>query len=113
MNKIFISHNPFTVYTKFRINGTELAEGCQLTNYRESRLQLWIEKLFDDLRIIFNGEEKYEITFQGVESDYLDLQEAARKAHNVQVTVEWQEVASAEHRLEQMRMLWEEVAQHP
>lgn len=113
MNHIFISHNPFTVYTEFKINGKEPAEGCKLSSYRESRLQLWIENLFDELRLLFNGDENYEITFQGVESDYLDLQEAAHKAHNAQVTFQWQEVASAEHRLEQMRRLWEEVAHHP
>ena len=113
MNHIFISHNPFTVYTEFKINDKEPAKGCTLLRHQESRLQLWIEKLFDELRELFNGDENYEITFRGVETDYLDLQEAARKARNAQVTFQWEEVASAEHRLEEMRMIWEEVAQHP
>ena len=86
MNHIFISHNPFTVYTEFKINDKEPAKGCTLLRHQESRLQLWIEKLFDELRELFNDDENYEITFRGVETDYLDLQEAARKARNAQVT---------------------------
>jgi GTPase Era involved in 16S rRNA processing/uncharacterized protein (UPF0335 family) len=115
MHSIHITHNPFTVHTEFLIDGTEPAEGCKLISYRESRLQQWVEKLFDELRVLFNGDEHYEITFRGVESDFLDLQEAAIKAQatGTEVQLRWEKVPPAEHRLEQIRALWDEVVQHP
>lgn len=115
MNKIHIAHNPFTVHTEFLINDMQPAEGCKLISYRESRLQQWVENLFVELRVLFNGEQHYDITFRGVESDFLDLEEAALKAQatGAKVQLHWEKVAPAEHRLEQIRTLWEEVAQHP
>ena len=115
MNRIYIAHNPFTVHTEFLINGMQPAEGCKLVSYRESRLQQWVEKLFDELRVLFNGDEHYDITFKGVESDFLDLQEVALKAQaaGAEVRLHWEEVPPAEHRLEQIRALWDKVAQHP
>jgi hypothetical protein len=115
MNKIHIAHNPFTVHTEFLINDMQPAEGCKLISYRESRLQQWVENLFVELRALFNGEEDYDITFRGVESDFLDLEEAALKAQaaGAKVQLHWEKVAPAEHRLEQIRTLWDEVAQHP
>lgn len=115
MNSIYIAHNPFTVHTEFLVNGMQPAEGCKLTSYRESRLQQWIEKLFDELRTLFNGDEHYDITFKGVESDFLDLEEVALKAKEAgaEVRLHSEIVPPAEHRLEQIRKLWHEVAQHP
>lgn len=115
MNSIYITHNPFTVYTDFLINDMQPAEGCKLISYRETRLQQWVEKLFDELKVLFNGDEHYDITFKGVESDFLDLEEAALKAQNssAEILLHWEEVPPAEHRLEQIRTLWNEVAQHP
>lgn len=115
MNRIHIAHNPFTVYTEFLINGMQPAEGCKLVSYRESRLQQWVEKLFDELQVLFNGDEHYDITFKGVESDFLDLEEVALKAQatGAEVRLHWEEVPPAEHRLEQIRALWDKVAQHP
>ena len=49
MNTIEIIHNPFIVETQFLISGQPPAEGCKLSSYKESRLQVWIEKLFDEL----------------------------------------------------------------
>lgn len=115
MHSIHITHNPFTVQTEFLIDGMQPAKSCKLISYCESRLQQWVEKLFDELRVLFNGDEHYEITFRGVESDFLDLQEAALKAQatGTEVRLNWEEVPPAEHRLEQIRALWDEVVQHP
>ncbi len=115
MNSIHIAHNPFTVHTEFLINDMQPAEGCKLISYRESRLQQWVEKLFDELRVLFNGEENYDITFRGVESDFLDLEEAALKAQaaGAKVQLHWEAVPPAEHRLAQISALWEEVTKHP
>jgi len=115
MNKIEIIHNPFTVDTQFYINGQAPAQGCKLSSYKESRLQLWVEKLFDELRLLFNGDERYHISFTGVESDYLDITEAAQAAcsRGAQIHVDWKEVDSSEARLERIRALRNEAMEHP
>lgn len=115
MHHIEITHNPFTVETQFVINGEPPAEGCKLTSYRESRLQVWIEKLFDELDRLFNGDSNFHVTFTGVESDFLDVQAAATVAvaNGMQVSAEWIETAPTETRLERMRLLMDEARAHP
>ena len=80
MNTIEIIHNPFIVETQFLINGHPPADGCKLSSYKESRLQVWIENFFDELSQLFNGDNNFEVTFRGVESDYLDEVDAAKVA---------------------------------
>lgn len=115
MNIIEITHNPFIVDTTFVINGQAPADGCKLSSYKESRLQVWVEKLFDELSHLFNGDDHYRIVFKGVESDYLDIAEAAQIARNeeMQIELEWIETAPTEERLEQIRALMTEAREHP
>ena len=115
MNTLYIAHNPFTVDTEILVNNIPPADNCKLKNYSERRLQQWVEKLFDDLKVIFNDDQHYHITFKGVESDYLDVAAAAQQARNAGAVVElvWEEVPPAEHRLELIRKLWDDVVAHP
>lgn len=115
MNAIEIKHNPFTVDTAFLINGQAPADGCKLSSYKESRLQVWVEKLFDELNNLFNGDNNYHITFKGVESDYLDIVEAAEVAiaKGMQVELTWIETVPTETRLKQIRELMQEAQEHP
>ena len=76
-----IKHNPFLVETEITINGQEPAENSTLGQYRNQRLQLWIDNLFDDLCNIFNGETQYEVTFHGVPSDCNDMELAVADAN--------------------------------
>lgn len=114
MNTIQITHNPFIVETSFLFNGLPPAEGCKLSSYRESRLQVWVEKLFDELNILFNGDNHFRIVFKGIESDFLDIQEAAQAAmaEGMQVELEWIEAVPAEQRLERIRELVDEAHQN-
>lgn len=115
MHHIEIKHNPFIVETQFTINGYPPAEGCKLTSYRQSRLQAWIERLFGDLNALFNGDSNFQVTFTGVESDYIDVQEAAEVAiaRGMQVAVEWVSTKPTESRLAQMRKLTKEALKNP
>ncbi|QHF43728.1 50S ribosome-binding GTPase [Pseudomonas sp. S35] len=115
MNTIEIIHNPFIVETQFLISGQPPAEGCKLSSYKESRLQVWIEKLFDELSQLFNGDNRFDVTFTGVESDYLDVAEAAKVAtgSGMQVALRWIESVPTETRLEKIRDLMNEARQHP
>jgi len=115
MNHIHITHNPFIVDTTFLINDQAPADGCKLSSYKESRLQLWVEKLFDELNDLFNGDNQFRVVFTGVESDFLDIQEAAQVAiaKGMQVELEWVQTQPTEQRLEQIRALMSEAREHP
>lgn len=115
MNCIDITHNPFIVETTFLINGEVPAEGCKLSSYRESRLQTWIERLFDELSQLFNGDDRFKVSFKGVESDYLDVAEAAQAARSrgMQVELDWVRTEHTEVRLEKIRELVDEALSHP
>lgn len=115
MNHIEITHNPFTVETLFTINGETPADGCKLSSYKESRLQIWVEKLFDELSHLFNGDNRFHITFKGVESDFLDIQEAAEAAERsgMHVSLEWVEAKPTEERLEKIRELMDKARNNP
>lgn len=115
MNIIQITHNPFIVETTFLFNDLPPAEGCKLSSYRESRLQVWVEKLFDELSILFNGDNHFRIVFKGIESDYLDIKEAADTAiaMGMQIELEWIKAVPAEQRLERIRELVEEAQLTP
>ena len=115
MNSVEISHNPFTVDTSFLINGQEPDVGCELWRYKHSRLQTWIEELFDELSNLHNGDSVFQVTFKGVESDYLDVFEAARVANEagMRVDVIWLETLPTEDRLKQIKTLIDEAKEHP
>lgn len=115
MNTIEITHNPFIVETQFLIAGQPPAEGCKLSSYKESRLQVWVEKLFDELSQLFNGDNNFEVIFRGVESDYLDIVDAAKTAtgKGMQISLQFIEAAPAEERLTRIRALMEEAKLHP
>lgn len=108
MKKIEIKHNPFTVETTILINGKPPAENSKLSSYKETRLQVWIEDFFKELDDFFNGDNNFHITFTGVESDFLDIKEAAekaKKADGMTIQLEWVKTAPAEDRLVKLEEL--------
>lgn len=115
MNQIEITHNPFLVDTSFLINGEVPADTCKLSSYRPKRLQTWIERLFDELSQLFNGDDRFHVSFKGVESDYLDVLEAAAAARNrgMQIKLDWIKTEHTESRLKKIRKLMNEALAHP
>ncbi|WP_252180142.1 dynamin family protein [Endozoicomonas sp. 4G] len=115
VNYIYIEHNPFTVETLFQINGETPPESLEIQGYRHKRLQLWVEKIFDNLSEIFNGANSFFVKFKGVESDFIDLQEAAEKAKQLGMSIEleWQAVKPAEERLDEIKLLLETLQKDP
>lgn len=115
MNHIYIEHNPFIVETHFLINGTEPAENCKLSSYKEARLQLWVESIFDELSRLLNGDTQFQIEFKGVESDYIDVQDVAAKAREsgMDVHLSWVSVRATEDRLDEINALMEEAKLNP
>jgi len=115
MNSIYLEHNPFTVESTFLVNGTEPAPGCKLSSYKEARLQLWVESLFSEIQALLNGETQLEVEFKGVESDFMDVQDAAAKAREsgMEISLRWQPVRATEDRLDEINALMEEAKLNP
>ena len=115
MNHIYIEHNPFTVETLFKVNGEIPSESLSIQSYRHKRLQQWVEGIFFVLREIFNGAGSFYVEFKGVESDFIDLQEAAKCAEQSGMTIEleWQQVDPAESRLDEMKSLLDTLQNDP
>lgn len=115
MNVIGITHNPFTVKTDFLFGGSEIPRECSLYRFRDLRLQRWVDKLFPELVEIFNGRKQFDITFVGIESDYLDLEEAANLARRQGASIQlaWIKSKPAEARWLDMERLFDEVQSYP
>lgn len=113
MNHIAITHNPFLVETEFLINGHSPSESSNITSYCAKRLQLWVERIFDDLQALFNGSKDFFIEFTGVESDFNDIKEAANNAIQKGMCVElkFNPVSPAEERLEKIKALMTRVSE--
>jgi ribosome biogenesis GTPase A len=113
MNHIAITHNPFLVETEFLINGHSPSESSNITGYGSKRLQLWVEQIFDDLQVLFNGSNDFLIEFTGVESDFNDIKQAANNAIQKGMCVElkFNPVGPAEERLEKIKALMTRVSE--
>lgn len=85
MKKIYIKYNPYTVETEIRIEGKPVDKKSSLYSIRNERLQKWIEPsknwkgFYEELYKELNSPEKLEITFQGTELDFEDLQYGTEK----------------------------------
>lgn len=115
MNYIIIKHNPFLIETVFTINGQAPSESSNISSYSTKRLQLWVEQIFFDLSDFFNGANRFHLEFTGVESDFMDIQQAAEKATLQGMTIElhFHPVAPAEERLEKIKQLMSRVESTP
>lgn len=114
MNNVFISHNPFIVETIFEINGTPVQSTFAEQN-RTRRLQLWIEYLFDELYNFTGGNTHFNLEFQGVEADWLDVQEAAKAANEkgMVIQLKWIESEDPVARIAKIQNLMKEAEKHP
>ena len=114
MINISIKHNPFTVETVFEINGTPVQSAFAEQN-RTRRLQLWIEYLFDELYNFTGGNTHFNLEFQGVEADWLDIQEASKIANEkgMAIQLRWIESEDPVSRITKIQDLMKEAEKHP
>ena len=115
MNNVYIEHNPFLIETKFEINGQTPADGFSLNNCLGKRIQSWVETFFIDLQKLFNGEGDFDLTFKGVESDWMDIKDAAEVAikTGMKIQLNWVPVKETEVRLADVKVLMNEAKENP
>lgn len=115
-NTLYIEHNPFKVETIFEVNGNPPDNIPFLEQCKSRRLQLWIEQLFPSLYNLFNGATHFDVTFKGIESDFIDLEEAAKVAkeqHNMTITLKRDLAEDSQARLDKVQTLMKEAEKHP
>lgn len=115
-HSVYIEHNPFTIVTKFEINGMEESGWSFAEINKTRRLQLWVEELFEGLYGLTNGSTQFSVQFKGVEADWLDIQEAAKVAtnhHGMAIELQWIESEDSASRLAKMQELMKEAESHP
>ncbi|MCL1623434.1 dynamin family protein [Moraxella sp. Tifton1] len=113
-NHIYIEHNPFTVETTFKINGST-PEGSFFETNQNRRLQLWVEELFPALHHILNSAIHFDVVFKGVEADFLDVKAAALEANKQGLNIKIDHLTTKDSidRLEEMQNLMSEAQNHP
>lgn len=113
MSNIYIEHNPYRVETIFKINGEAPADTCRLADYKNKRIQHWVENIFSDLQEIFNGEDTFDVHFKGVESDFMDIKGSAKIAeqNGMNITLDWTPAREAEERFTEISALMDEALQ--
>lgn len=115
MNKIRITHNPFTIETIFEINGELIHNIAFIEQNKNRRLQLWVEELFPVFCNDILGESNLDIEFIGVETDWIDIQDAIKKANDQGMNIkgDWIKAEDSITRLNKIQKLMEEAKQHP
>ena len=115
-HSIYIEHNPFTVETIFEINGNSVGNLDFFETNKTRRLQLWIEQLFVELYNVMNCTTHFNVTFKGVEPDWLDVQaavEQAKKQHGFQIEDKWIKAEDSVSRLANIQSLMAEAKKNP
>lgn len=116
MPNVFLSHNPFLVETRITLDGQQVAPNSRLAERLGDRLQIWVEELFDLLFEYSNSADFIDLTFQGLATDFIDIQDSARKAEprlGLSVMLNHLPVASPEDRLNRLQKLFDEACNGP
>lgn len=113
MTKVYLEHNPFSGKTVCEINGTvSILQKCWGDEGMLSRLQDWVEHFFDELDTLENDDD-YEVEFFGLPSDCKDISTACsdflNRYPNKSIELKLKEGKSSEHRIKDLRILFEDM----
>ena len=73
MTELYLKYNPYIVETEMKIDGELVAPPNRLADWKNERLQIWVEDLMPVMEEICNDDE-YVIDFYGTALDYNDLE---------------------------------------
>lgn len=118
MAKVYLEHNPFSGHTKCTIDGKDVSQKDDFLrcwgNPNKSFLQDWVGEFFQRLHDIEN-DDKYEVEFFGLPSDYRDLENVKDKfceensGIKINLVQKGINVKSSEERVRQLRALFDEM----
>lgn len=115
MTTIFLKYNPYKVETVVTIDGEPIKEDSYLAQFKNERLQLWIdqfiERLIDEL-----NEDTFSLNFEGTQFDFEDVEEACAKynaEHNAGVTVSYTASENSNNKIDELKELFEYMQEGP
>ncbi len=115
--KIELIYNPYTVDTKFKVNGAEGIDEAILNLTRGQRLQIWIDKIFEELFKNYNTQD-IDFEFTGTALDAEDVRDAVylfnKKAVKEQITLTCNEsTKSIDDKTQRLKELYAEAQKGP
>lgn len=122
MREVYIQYNPYTVKTKFVIDGENVDESSKFFEKQEGiRLQEWIEEndewngLFDELSSLMNYSGELKVIFHGTELDFLDVKEASEKYSYKFSNIEFEYISGSNNndKLNDLQELYKELKNGP
>ena len=119
--KVYLEHNPFSGHTKCTIDGKDVSKKDEFLrcwgNPDKSFLQDWVGEFFQRLHDIEN-DDKYEVEFFGLPSDYRDLENVKDKFceenSSIKINLVQKDISikSSEERVMQLRALFDEMQEN-
>lgn len=117
MMNVFLSHNPFLNESKLTIEGESIPADSTLAERINAPLSHWAEQFFDLLGAYLNWPNSICLCFQGLETDYDDLQlaaeAAARQEGDITIEMSLETIAPPIKRLEGLKALFQEAQTGP
>ncbi|MED0971668.1 dynamin family protein [Bacillus paramycoides] len=115
MTTIVLKYNPYKIETVVTIDGELITGDSYLEQYRDMRLQLWIDKLIEKL-VEESNEDAFSLTFEGTEFDFEDVEEACakyNKDHNTNITVNYIRAKNHNNKIDELKKIFEYMQDGP
>lgn len=112
MTKVFLSHNPFKVYTEIFIDGEKISDTSLLYKYVNTPMQDWVTDFLPVLVEHCNDDE-IEIVFKGLQYNYDDLEaelnQFLKNNRDYEITLDFDVCKSQTARLGAMKTIIDEM----
>lgn len=112
MTELYLKYNPYIVETEMKIDGELVAPPNRLADWKNERLQIWIEDLMPVVEEICNDDE-YVIDFYGTALDYNDLEvcvdEYCKEHDDIKVNLRFTESAGTQDRMKELIELFDDM----
>jgi GTPase Era involved in 16S rRNA processing len=115
MVEVLLKYNPYKVESTIQIDGKPLGQDSHLVQYQNTRIQVWVDKLFPILMEELN-EDSFLCVFQGTQFDYQDVLNACEQiSSNKQVKIGLRHIPAmgSEDRLGQLKEIFTEMQEGP
>ena len=116
MAEFYLKYNPYKIESTMKYNQKDIVSDSQLYAFKNERLQLWVEKLFDILFEELNT-QNINVIFEGTELDFNDVDECARKIceknPNLGINLEYIPVKKNEDLIDELKELFEDLQNGP
>lgn len=119
MTEILLKYNPYKVETSIKIDGEEIKEDSNLSQYKNERLQVWIENLIPHMIKELN-ENELKLIFNGTKLDYDDVlyycnyyNQNGYEGEDVKIILEHIPANGSSHKIKQLSSLVQDMKKGP